>query len=272
MPIRFISATTSRPKSREPAQHRLVGGRVGPRHVVVVGQGQVAHPEPVQHPQGAERPVDLVAALGPHQAGDPALLPGPLDVLDGGRERQLVGVPPDHGVARASTCSSVAVTAASPASVAGTNTDQNCAPTPPARSRGRSVWVPSAAADLGVGQVEPVEVVVDRSAPPTSRSLCPSTTGCSTQQQRRSGSCARSSAPSAPVTAASPRSAAQQRRRPARRPPSGSPGCGRRARRRSGRRPGSRPSPARPPRRAARSRRGRRGRARGRGRCGAARW
>ncbi len=42
-----------------------------------------------------------------------------------------------------STCSKVAVTAASPASWAGTKTDQNCAPTPPSRSRGRSVWVRS---------------------------------------------------------------------------------------------------------------------------------
>ena len=60
-----------------------------------------------------------------------------------------------------SICSSVAVTAASPVSVAGTNTDQNWAPTPPARSRGRSVCVPSRLADVGVGQLEPVEVVAD---------------------------------------------------------------------------------------------------------------
>src|SRR5262252_6686108 len=40
-----------------------------------------------------------------------------------------------------SICSSVVATAASPASVTGTNTDQNCAPSLPCASRGRSVWV-----------------------------------------------------------------------------------------------------------------------------------
>ena len=44
----------------------------------------------------------------------------------------------------ASICSSVAVTAAGPASEHGTNTDQNWAPRPPWRSRGRSVCKPAA--------------------------------------------------------------------------------------------------------------------------------
>ena len=39
----------------ETAEHGLVGRRVGPGHVVVVGEGQVADAEPVVHPQDAER-------------------------------------------------------------------------------------------------------------------------------------------------------------------------------------------------------------------------
>ncbi len=74
---------------REPAEHRLVGRRVGPRHVLVVGEGQVAHPERVQHPQRAERGVDAVPALGADQRGDPALRAGALDVGDGRREGQV---------------------------------------------------------------------------------------------------------------------------------------------------------------------------------------
>ena len=77
----------------EPAQRRLVRGGVGPRDVVVVGEGQVADTEAVEHAQRAERLVDLVAALGTHQAGDLALLPCLLDVLHRGGEGQLVGVP-----------------------------------------------------------------------------------------------------------------------------------------------------------------------------------
>jgi hypothetical protein len=40
----------------------------------------------------------------------------------------------------ASTCSIVATTASGSGRSDGTYTDQNCAPTPPARSRGMSVW------------------------------------------------------------------------------------------------------------------------------------
>ena len=72
MPRRFISRTTSRPNALRPPTAGDVGGRVGPRRVVVVGQRQVAHPEHVQHPQGAERAADRVAALGPEQRRDPA--------------------------------------------------------------------------------------------------------------------------------------------------------------------------------------------------------
>ena len=59
----------------EPAGGRLVGARVGPADVRVVGERQVAHAERVQHPQHAERGVDRVPALGAHQRGDPARRP-----------------------------------------------------------------------------------------------------------------------------------------------------------------------------------------------------
>ena len=61
----------------QPAVPRLVGGRVGPVGVLVVGEGQVADPEPVERSQRAEGVVDAVAALGPEQAGDPAALLSP---------------------------------------------------------------------------------------------------------------------------------------------------------------------------------------------------
>ena len=73
-----------------------------------------------------------------------------------------------------SICSRVAVTAASPASSAGTYTDQNWPPTPPARSRGRSVCVKSVRPAISIAHGGPGERA-SRSA--HGRSLCPSTTG-----------------------------------------------------------------------------------------------
>src|SRR6202034_1611425 len=72
-----------------------------------------------------------------------------------------------------SICSSVVVTAVSPASSADTYTDQNCAPTPPWASRGRSVWI------VGTG---PDRAVVSTSTSSATRSvhgrsLCPSRIG-----------------------------------------------------------------------------------------------
>ena len=98
MPSRFISRTTSRPKALRPPTAGHVGRRVRPRRVVVVGQRQVAHPEHVQHPQGAEGAADRVAALGPEQRRDAAGLPRPLDLVGGARERQPVGIRRDHAV------------------------------------------------------------------------------------------------------------------------------------------------------------------------------
>ena len=98
----------------QPAEHRRVRGGVGPRHVVVVGQRQVADAEPVVHPQHRGRLRDLVAALGAHQAGDPAVAPGPP------RPRRPWSPSARRSAYRsimayaASTCSSVVVTARSP--------------------------------------------------------------------------------------------------------------------------------------------------------------
>src|SRR6516165_7422311 len=71
-----------------------------------------------------------------------------------------------------SICSSVVATAASPASVAGTNTDQNCAPTLPCASLGRSVWVKLTGAAMSVRTASGPAL---RSC--QGRSLCPSMSG-----------------------------------------------------------------------------------------------
>ena len=54
----------------EPAEDGRIGGRVGPRHVVVVGQRQVPHAEREQGAQHGERAVDRMAALGAQQRCD----------------------------------------------------------------------------------------------------------------------------------------------------------------------------------------------------------
>jgi hypothetical protein len=71
----------------QPAEHRLVGGRVRPGHVVVVGQRHVPHAEHPHHPQHAERLTDRVAALHPHQRCDPAGLDRRVHIV--GRRGQL---------------------------------------------------------------------------------------------------------------------------------------------------------------------------------------
>ncbi len=72
-----------------------------------------------------------------------------------------------------SICSSVVATAASPASVTGTNTDQNCAPTLPCASLGRSVWVKLSGAAMSVARASAPRV--SRSS--QGRSLWPSMSG-----------------------------------------------------------------------------------------------
>ena len=71
---------------------RLVGGAVGPRRVVVVGERHVAGAQRVHHAQRGQRAVDRVTAFHADHRGDAALLEGALDVV--GTERQLEGLGP----------------------------------------------------------------------------------------------------------------------------------------------------------------------------------
>ncbi len=80
----------------QPAGLRLVGSRIGPADVGVVGQGHVPHAERVEHPQHAERPGDRVAALGAEQRGDPAGGEDLLHVVRGQREPERSRVTRDH--------------------------------------------------------------------------------------------------------------------------------------------------------------------------------
>ena len=82
----------------QPARLGLVGGRVRPAHVVVVGQRHVPDAERVQRAENAERRTDRVAALRAQQGGD---FPGgedPFHVGGAGRQGQPLRVGPDHPV------------------------------------------------------------------------------------------------------------------------------------------------------------------------------
>ncbi|MCO5556202.1 hypothetical protein L7F22_009747 [Adiantum nelumboides] len=90
-----------RAELRQPVVAGRVGGRVGPVVVQVVGQRQVADPEPAQHPQHGEGVGDAVPALRPHQGGDPPGADDGVDVVGGVGERQGVrvgGEEPPHPV------------------------------------------------------------------------------------------------------------------------------------------------------------------------------
>ena len=98
-----------RPRAERRSARRARGSSVAESAqamFVVVGQRQVAHAEPVQHPQHAERVVDRVPALGAEQRGDPARRPDAAPRRRRWRELQVVGVARDQAVDR-SICSSV---------------------------------------------------------------------------------------------------------------------------------------------------------------------
>jgi hypothetical protein len=86
------------PERAQPTGRGDVGRRVGPGHVDVVRQGQVADAEPVQHPEDAQRVRDGVAALGAEQRGDPAAGEGGQHVVGAECELQVVRVAADHPV------------------------------------------------------------------------------------------------------------------------------------------------------------------------------
>jgi len=79
----------------QPARVHLVGGRIGPADVAVVGQGHVPDPECVQHPEHAEGSGDGVPALGAEEGGDPAGRGDPLDVRGGQGDLQRLRVARD---------------------------------------------------------------------------------------------------------------------------------------------------------------------------------
>ena len=68
--------------------------RVGPVVGVGVRQRHVAHAQSVELPQGAERVLDGVAALDPHQHGDAAVALGLPDLSHGRRGHQAIGMRP----------------------------------------------------------------------------------------------------------------------------------------------------------------------------------
>ena len=83
-------------ESRQPAEHRLVGGRVGPRDVAVVGQRHVAHAEHVQHAQRRRASCRSSGRPRPRAARRSGRLPSGLDVARGPREGEVRGIPRDH--------------------------------------------------------------------------------------------------------------------------------------------------------------------------------
>ena len=141
MPSRFISVDDLAAEGGQPAVGRIVGGRVGPVGVLVVGEGEVADAEPVERAQHAEGVVDAVTALGPEQAADRSR-PRPGSASSPSAEvtsTRSAAVALHHVVDGVDLLQGRRHRRSPRPSVQGTNTDQNCAPTPPARSRGRSV-------------------------------------------------------------------------------------------------------------------------------------
>ena len=112
-------------------------------------------------PQRGERAADRLAPSAPSRRRSARRRPV-RDLGDGVGQAEVLGEGGDHLVRAPSTCSRVIVTASWPGSDEGTKTDQNWAPTPPARIRGISVrWSGPA------GEVHPAVVVADCGAPPT---------------------------------------------------------------------------------------------------------
>jgi len=77
----------------EAVVHRVVGARIRPGGVVHVGEGQVPHPQPGEHPQHARGIVEAVGALRAQQGRDPAPAACVLDLDRAARDGERVGVP-----------------------------------------------------------------------------------------------------------------------------------------------------------------------------------
>ncbi|GIE27016.1 hypothetical protein Ait01nite_000610 [Actinoplanes italicus] len=97
----------------EPAEPGCVGGAVGPRDVLLVGQGQIPDAQLTEHPQDRQGVADAVAALGTEQPGDPSRPERGLHAVSRRHELEPAGVAavqrvhqvdllqgPDHGSRR----------------------------------------------------------------------------------------------------------------------------------------------------------------------------
>ena len=82
----------------QPPDPGLVGCRVRPAAALVVGQGQVADPQPVEVAQDRQRRGDAVAALRAQQRGDATAGHRPAAVVGPGGQHQAVGMERDHPV------------------------------------------------------------------------------------------------------------------------------------------------------------------------------
>ena len=156
MPIRFISRTTSRPNGESPPSTGSSVAESAHGDVVVVGEGQVAHPERVQHPQRAERGVDRCARPRRPSARRSAPRRRPRSTSSAVRREGQVG----RRTGRSSVHRVDLLQGGGDGGVArqrarAPRPTRTGRPTPPARSRGRSVCV----GRRGCDDVEPVEVV-----------------------------------------------------------------------------------------------------------------
>ena len=83
---------------RQPAERRLVGRRIRPRHVQAVRQRHVPGAERAHHAQRRQRALDRVAAFHPDHRSDAAVLEGALDLGCRARELERLRPAPRHPV------------------------------------------------------------------------------------------------------------------------------------------------------------------------------
>src|SRR5699024_5078077 len=77
----------------------VIGRRICPGRVRVVGQRQVSDAETGEHPQHGHRIVaETVSALRPDQRGDPSRRPSRADIVAGAGEGEVIGVLRDEPV------------------------------------------------------------------------------------------------------------------------------------------------------------------------------
>ena len=124
----------------------VVGGRVGPADVAVVGQRHVPDAERVQHAEHAERAADGSGRLRRRAARPPGRPRSPLHVVRGQRELQRLRVARDHPAGQVDLLEHRGDRAVAGRAVPGRRPTRTGAPTPPATSRGMSVCRPATGA------------------------------------------------------------------------------------------------------------------------------